>query len=735
MLLGQIEALAAARPVLLVIEDVHWADPTTLELIDLIVEQTPGLPLLLIITFRPEFVSPWAGRIQTTSITIGRLPPRRCAEIVSGVLHGKQLPQAITSEILERTDGVPLFVEELTKAVIESGALIETGDGYTVTGTLPARAIPMTLRASLFARLDRLGLAAREVAQIGAALGRRFPHDLVAAVAPLHASELDDALSQLASAGLISRRGTPPDADYTFKHALVQDAAYGTLLREPRRALHARIAATLTSQFADTAENQPDLLAHHCTEAGLIEQAAHLWGKAGQLSLARSALREAAAQLARALGQIETLPGTPALRREQITLQIALANALMHTQGYAAPETKAALDQARRLVEQAEALGETPDDPLLLYSVLHGFWVANHVAFNGDVVRELADRFMAMAQKQGARFPLVLGHRLVGTSLLFLGDIVGGREHLDRAMELYDPAAHRPLATRFGHDVGVAILSNRPLALWLLGYPQAARDDCAEALRQAREIGQAASYLYALTRIASFNLVSGDFAAAAAQTRELVAVAEEKDGSYWKAAGMMTQGCLLALTGEPAMAVQLITAGMAASHQAGANLRLPWSLSCLARAHAGLGQLDDAWRRIGEAMEVMETTKETWQEPELHRVAGDLTLLMPAPNAAQAQAHYERALSVAREQKARSWELRVALSMARLWRLQGEPHRAHDLVAPIWSRFTEGFDTPDLIEAIAILAEPANCSDDGRGTAGTPTFMGREHTLGFRSAT
>ena len=708
-LVGQIEALTAARPVLLVIEDVHWADPTTLELIDLIVERTPGLPLLLIVTFRPEFVSPWAGRIQTTSITIGRLPPKRCAEIVTGVLRGKQLPTAITSEILERTDGVPLFVEELTKAVVESGALTEAGDRYTVTGSLPARAIPMTLRASLLARLDRLGFTVREVAQIGAALGRRFSHELIAAVAALPGGELDDALARLSGAGLISRRGSPPDAEYTFKHALVQDAAYGTLLREPRRALHSRIAATLERLFPDIAENQPDLLAHHCTEAGLIEQAAVLWGRAGQLSLARSALREAAAQLTRALSQLETLAGTPALRREQLKLQIALANALMHTKGYAAPETKASLDQARLLVEQAEARGEAPDDPLLLYSVLHGFWVANHVAFNGDVVRELADRFMALAQQQGAKFPLVLGHRLVGTSLLSLGDIVGGREHLDRAIELYDPAAHRPLATRFGHDVGVAILSNRPYALWLLGYPQAARDDCEEALRQAREIGQAASYLYALARIASLNLVCGDYAAAAAQARELVAIAEEKDGSYWKAAGMMTQGCLYALNGEAALAVQLITAGLAASQSVGANLRLPWSLSCLARAHARLGQYNEAWSRIGQAMEVMATTKETWQEPELHRVAGDLSLMLPEPNARQAEAHYERALGIAREQSAKSWELRVALSLARMWRDQGGRHRAYALLAPIFGWFTEGFDTLDLREAKILLGQLSDC--------------------------
>ena len=306
------------------------------------------------------------------------------------------------------------------------------------------------------------------------------------------------ALDRLIAAGLLFRQGVPPHATYLFKHALVQDAAYGTLLREPRRALHARIAETLESQFAEIAENQPELLARHCTEAGLIEKAAGLWGKAGQRSLARSALVEAAAQLTRALDQIATLPATPALRREQIKLQVALITPLIHVKGYAAPETKAAAERARLLIEQAEALGEPPEDPLLLFSVLYGFWVANFVAFNGDVMRELAAQFLALAEKQGATVPLMIGHRLMGTSLLLTGDIAEGRAHFDQAIALYDPAEHRPLATRFGQDVRVAILSYRSLALWLLGYPEAALADADHALKDAREIGQAATLMYAL---------------------------------------------------------------------------------------------------------------------------------------------------------------------------------------------------------------------------------------------
>jgi predicted ATPase len=704
-LLARVEGLAASRPLLLVIEDVHWADPTSLELIDMIIERAPHLRLMVIVTFRPEFVSPWAGRIQTTPVVLGRLAPGQCGRIIAGMTHGKPLPKAVTDEIIQRTDGVPLFIEELTKAVIESGALVDAGDRYIASGPLPAQEIPMTLRASLLARLDRYA-PAREVAQIGAALGRRFTHQMISAVATMPQQRLRDALAHLLGAELLWRRGNPPDAEYTFKHALVQDAAYGTLLREPRRALHARIAETLANQFADIADAQPELLAHHCAEAGLVEKAAMLWGKAGQLSLTRSALKEAVAQFARALTLIETLPSTAVLRREQITLQIALANALMHTNGYAAPETRAALDRARSLVERAEALGEPPEDPLLLLSVLHGFWVASHVAFDGEAVRGLSLEFMALAEKQGTIFPLVLGHRLMGTSLLFLGDVAESRAHLDRALSLYDPTEHRPLATRFGHDVGVAVLSNRPLALWLLGHPEAALKDAVEALDNARDIGQTATFLYALTRIAGIHLVIGNYAAAAAQIQQLMTTAEDIEGSYWKAAGMMLQGCLFALTGKGAPAIDMITSGIKASRLTGWNLlRMPWYLSCLARAHVAVGQLDEAKRCIGEAMTAMAATKESWQESELLQIVGDLELASPRPHVAKAEAHYEHALVVARRQKTKSWELRAAMALARLRRDQGRQHEAKEVLAPVRIWFAEGFDTPDLRQADALLAE------------------------------
>jgi hypothetical protein len=294
----------------------------------------------------------------------------------------------------------------------------------------------------------------------------------------------------------------------------VQDAAYGTLLREPRRALHARIAETLESQFAEIAERQPELLARHCTEAGLIEKAIGLWGKAGQRSLERSALVEATAQLTRALDQMAALPPNPALRREQIKLQVALLTPLIHVRGYAAPETKTAAERARLLIEEAEALGEPPDDPLLLFSVLYTFWVSNYVAFNGPAMRELAAQFLSLAQKQGETVPLMIGHRLMGMSLVHTSATAEGLAHLDRVIPLYDPTKHRPLAMRFGQDVRVATLSYRSLILWMLGYPTRAITDVEQALKDAREIGQAATLMYALNVTSLTLILYGNYAAA-----------------------------------------------------------------------------------------------------------------------------------------------------------------------------------------------------------------------------
>jgi class 3 adenylate cyclase/predicted ATPase len=702
-LTAQIETLSLQQPVLMIFEDAQWADPTSLEAFGRVVDRIPTLRVLLLVTFRPEFDAPWVGRPYVTSLTINRLAEHEASAMIDRIGGDSQLSASIRQDIIERTDGIPLFVEEMTKAVLEAGS--ETAAARAVAAVpSPALGVPASLYASLMARLDRLGGPAKELAQIAAVIGREFSHALLASVVGQPEKELTSALDRLIAAGLLFRRGVPPHATYLFKHALVQDAAYGTLLREPRRTLHARIAETVESEFAESAESRPELLARHWTEAGVIEKAADLWGKAGQRSLAQSALVEAVEQLTRALDQITTLSATPTLRREQIKLQVAIITPLMHVKGYGAPETKAAAERARLLIEQAEALGEPPEDPLLLFSVLFSFWTASFVAFNGDAVRELANQFLTLAEKRRATAPLMIGHRMMG-SVLHRGDFAEGRAHLDRAIALYDPSEHRTLAARFGQDARVATLSYRSWALWMLGYPDAALGDASCAIKEAREIGQAATLMYALVHACVIQIECGNYSAANEQVIELVSLAEEKGAQFWKALGLSVRGCLLVLGGRPVDAIQMITPSITALRSTGATLWLPFHLPFLARAYGEGGQFDDAWRCIDEAIASVETTNERWAEVEVHRVAGEIALLSPERDVAKAEAYFERALAVARQQQAKSWELRAAMNLARLWRGQGKPQQARELLARIYGWFTEGFDTRDLKDAKTLLED------------------------------
>jgi tetratricopeptide (TPR) repeat protein len=623
----QVEVFARKSPVLMIFEDAHWSDPTSLEAFGRAVDQIAALPVLLLITFRPEFNPPWIGQPHVTALTLNRLTRGEVGAMIDRIAGNKLLPARIRQDIIERTDGIPLFVEEMTKTVLEAES--QSAAERTVAAIpSPALAVPATLQASLMARLDRLGRA-KEAAQIGAAIGREFSHALLAAVVGKPDAELEAALNRIVAAGLLFRQGEPPNATYLFKHALVQDAAYGTLLRGPRRALHARIGDTLESDFADVAESQPEVLARHCTEAGLIEKAAGMLGKAGERSVARSALVEAVEQLTRALAQIATLPTTPALRREEIKLQVALITPLIHVKGYSAPETKAAVERARLLIEQAEALGEPPEDPLLLYSILYGAWVGNLFAFNGDAFRDVAAQFLALAESQGATVPLMIGHRCLGSSLMLTGDFAEGRAHLDRAFALYNPVEHRALAMRFGSEPGVTTLIWRAWAVWRLGYPEAALMDADRAIKDARDIGQAATLMVALGAAHWTHHFCGNYAAASAIAGELVALADEKDAALLKALGVLEQGNVFALTGKASLAIQTITSAIAKYRSTGATFTLPSFLSHLSIAYAELDQFEDAWRCIEEAMKAIETTGERWLKAEVNRVAGEVALRSP----------------------------------------------------------------------------------------------------------
>jgi predicted ATPase len=699
----QLEFLARSSPVLMIFEDAHWTDPSSLELLGRTVDRIATLRVLLIVTFRPEFEPPWIGRPFVTALNINRLGQREVSAMIDQVVGNKLLPVSIRQDIIERTDGIPLFIEEMTKAVLEAESV---DDARQRAAAVPstALAVPATLHASLMARLDRLG-PAKEVAQIAAAIGREFSHPILAAVVRKPEAELGSALDRLIAAGLLFRQGEPPHASYLFKHALVQDAAYGTLLREPRRALHARIAEAIENQFPEIAENQPELLARHDTEAGLIEKASRMWGKAGQRSLERSALVEAVDQLNRALDQISTLSSTPALRREQISLQVALITPLMHVKGYGASETKVAAERARMLIEEAEALGEPPEDPLTLFSVLYGFWVVNFITFNGDALRELATQFLALAEKQRTAAPLMVAHRIMALSLASTGDLAQGRTHYDQALAHHDLVEHRALATRFGADSRVSIFSFRSLILWFLGYSEAALADAAQAVREARETGQAAALMYALDVTGLTQTFCGNHTTATAQFNELVATADKTGSIFWKAGGMTHRGLALAANGKASEATELITDWIPIYRSTGTTAWIPLILTYLARAYAEVGQFADASSNIGEALTLIETSKERWYEADINRIAGEIALKSPEPDTVKAEAYFTRALVVARKQQAKSFELRAAMSMARLWRDQSKRQQAHDLLAPVYGWFTEGFDTLDLKEAKALLSD------------------------------
>jgi class 3 adenylate cyclase/predicted ATPase len=695
-LVAQVEGLAAQRPVLRLFEDAQWSDPTSLELLDMIIDRVPALPVMMIVTFRPEFIPPWTGRRHVALLSLNRLAPRHRAEMIVGVIGGKVLPKKIADQIVARTDGVPLFVEELTKSVIESGMLTDMGDRYAAAGPVPVQAIPATLQASLLARLDRLA-PVREVAQIGAALGRRFSHELITAVAAMPQRQLDDALAQLVRAELIYRRGTPPNAEYTFKHALVQDAAYSTLLRSRRKELHARIAETLEGQFPEIATVQPALVAHHCEEAGLAEKAVEHWLAAGRQAWGRSMLSEAVSLLRHGLALIPGMPNSDWRREREFDLQIALGQALVESQGYSARDAGEAYARARQLSLALER-------PRSLLLALWGQWAYHVCRADLELARQLASEMRDLGEAGGDVPTRVLGCDASGFTCTDLGEFIPGRAYLAQSLALYDPA-HRLFYTELlPNDALVQLQVYLSFLLVCVGDLDQAMFQRDAALQEARRL----SHPHDLAIALAFAWITGrcvawDPKSLCQCADELVLLSVEYELGFYRAVGLAMRGWCVAAQGQADEGIGLLTTGLAGMYKAGFMLYRPWFLTLLADACRMAGQLQTALDHLIEARRLAEETQERWAQTETFRLRGHVLLAMG--DQAAAEASYDNALAIARQQSAKLWELCAAMSLARLWCDQGKRTEAHQLLAPVYGWFTEGFDTPHLKEAKALLDE------------------------------
>ena len=695
-LVAQVDGLAQRQPVLLLFEDVHWIDPTSLELLDLLIERARTAPVLLVITFRPEFKPPWHAQPHVTSLTLNRLSRKHGAAMVERLAAGKALPPEVRKQIVAKTDGVPLFVEELTKMVLESGLLREEGDHYTLLGPLPPLAIPATLHDSLTARLDRL-IPVKDVAQIGAAIGREFSYELLALVAPLRPNELHEALARLEDAELVFRRGTPPHASFTFKHALVQDAAYDSMLRSRRQQIHAAIARVLEERFPETAKIEPEVLAHHYSEAGLAEPAIGYWLKAGQRATERSANVEAISHLTKGLELLAPQPESRERAERELMLQISLAIPFTAVKGYAAPETAGAYTRAREL---CNILGDTKQ----LFPAMYGEWVYHMVKAQQDEAKRVAEEFLRLAEQHGARDGIVVAHRTLGLSLLNLGQLAAGQEQMEEVVRLYEPEAHRCLAFRYGQDPRAVGLSFLAWIEWFRGYPELALKHCHEAIDLAHDLSHATTTAYALSTAPYVHCFCGDLAGAHHMAEAAVAFSREQRNPFWLAMARVIWGWVLAEEGQVELGLAEIRSGLDDWRATDSAWLWPCYLALLAEALTKTNQTEQALEAIDEALAMVSATSERLYKSELRRLKGELLLRLSArQNEARAEAEYLQALDIAQNQGARSLELRTATSLARLWGERGERGKARDLLAPTYGWFTEGFETRDLVEARALL--------------------------------
>jgi TOMM system kinase/cyclase fusion protein len=710
-LLAWLAQEAERQPVLVAVEDVHWVDPSTLEFLSLLLEQVPTTRLLLLLTFRPDFSPPWTMFSHLTQLTLSRLGRKQVEVMVEKVTGGKALPAEVIQQLITKTDGVPLFVEELTKAVLESIESIGSVESVGAQGRASRQlGIPVTLQDALMARLDRLATG-KEVAQLGATLGREFSYELLHAVASLSEAALHSALAKLVEAEILYQRGSGEQARYFFKHALIQDAAYQSLLKSNRQQYHQRIAQVLDERFSEIREPQPELLAHHYTEAGIIERAIPYWRQAGQRAVERSANVEAISHLTKGLELLANLPETQERTRQELDLQVTLGPALTTTKGWAAPEVEKTYTRARELCQQVGATSQ-------LFPVLWGLWVFYLNWGEIQTTHELAKQMLNLAQRLQDPALLLEADVALGYTSYYLGNFDSAREHVEHGIALYDPQQHHALTLLYGGaDPGMICLCVAAQSLWTLGYPAQALKRSHEAIILAQQLSHPHSLAFALGHAARVHQFCQDRQAAYERAEAVLTTATEHRLSFWLAWGTVVRGWALVKQGQQTEGIAQIQQGLADHLATGAKLWRPYYLALLAEGYENTGRVDKGLTVLAEVLAVVDKTEERYYEAELYRLKGTLVLqsgpasevsnpqsLTPNPQTeAEAEACFQKAIEISRHQQAKSLELRAVMSLARLWQSQGKQAEARQMLAEIYNWFTEGFDTKDLQEAKALL--------------------------------
>jgi predicted ATPase len=690
--------LARQKPVLMLFEDAHWADATSLEVLDLTVERVRALPVLVLITFRPEYGAPWTGLSHVTSIALDRFAPAEVETLAEHVAGGP-LPPEVTAQIVAKTDGVPLFVEELTKTVLESGLLVAGPQGWHLDGPLAPFAIPATLQDSLAARLDRLA-PVKEIAQIGAAIGREFSYPLLRAVAGRDEPALRAALMQFEEAELLFRSGMPPDARYTFKHALVQDTAYETLLRSRRQILHRQIADALRGEFAAVAAAEPELVAHHLTRAGLDEPATEWWGRAGDQALRRSAFKEAAAHLGKAVELADELAGTApsaATGSNRLRLQTSLGNALIWAKGYQAPETSAAFARARELASREEDASERS-------SAYYGLWVGHLNRCEPAPMREIAELLREATARPDCPEALV-GHRISGVTRWYFGDFACAHGHFQKSLKLYDQSRHADFANRFGQDPRVNAEIYDALALWVLGRIDEALPLGERALTDAESAAHAPTMAFTLLWAVLLGLFRRNPEAVATYGQAFADIVSRYDlPAVWAGFAVFFRDWTKSSDAAEESKLAEMRGGLAIVREQGRVWLLPVFEAALAEAEASAGEIAAGLRRLDDALAELERTEQRWYEAEMHRIRGEILLRRDPADTAAAEQSLQAAIAIAQSQKARSFELRAALSLAKLYWAGNRDADAYAVLAPAVEDFPPTRQFPELAEAQTFLA-------------------------------